>query len=247
MRYPGEQPAVTQPLPEPEIFDVERIEIGFEAWPWRFAVDQRAMIESDFAAFQRRRPGVWNGRVLLMNRYAVAGSGLRGACFETDYASFITWRDRGFPDLSVYNFFAAGALRGADGGYLVGEMAPYTAGAGARYFPCGTPEPDDVGPDQVVDVAGNLAREMLEETGIAIDEVVAETGWSVVVDRCFIGLIKRLTAAQSAERLRARIVDHLASEQHPELSDIHIVRGPADLHPRMPQSVVAFLQREWRR
>jgi hypothetical protein len=67
-----------------------------------------------------------------------------------------------------------------------------------------------------------------------------------VVDRCFIGLIKRLTAAQSAERLRARIVDHLASEQHPELSDIHIVRGPADLDARMPDFLIAYLQEAWR-
>jgi 8-oxo-dGTP pyrophosphatase MutT (NUDIX family) len=247
MHHRGEQLTVTRPLPEPGIFDVDRVEIGLEAWSWRFAVDQRAAINRDFADLQRIRPGVWNGRVLLMNRYAMAGAALRGACFETDYASFITWRNAGFPDPSVHNFFAAAALRGADGAYLVGEMAPYTAGAGARYFPCGTPEPADVSRDQMMDVADNLARELLEETGIAIAELTAEPGWSVVVDRCFIGLMKRLTAAQSAEDLRARIVNHLAAEERPELSDIHIVRGPADLHPRMPPSVVAFLQREWRR
>jgi 8-oxo-dGTP pyrophosphatase MutT (NUDIX family) len=246
MRHCGEQLTVTQPAPQPEIFDVDRIAIGVEPWMWRFAVEQRAAIDRDFADLQRRRPAVWNGRVLLVNRYEIDGRVLRGAGFETDYASFITWRNRDFPDRRVFNFFAAAALRSADGAYLVGEMAPYTAGAGARYFPCGTPEPSDVGLDRIVDVGGNLARELLEETGIAIDEVVAEPGWSVVVDRCFLGLMKRLTAAQSAESLRARILDHLGAEERPELSDIHIVRGPADLHPRMPPSVVAFLQREWR-
>jgi hypothetical protein len=247
MRHRRDQPAVTLPLPQPEIFDVDRVEIAIEPWSWPYAARERAAIERDFADLQRRRPGVWNGRVLLLRRYTIAQRTLRGACFETDYASFISWRNRGFPDRSVYNFFAAAALRGADGAYLVGEMAPYTAGAGALYFPCGTPEPSDVGPENIVDVGGNLARELLEETHIAIDDVLAETGWSVVVDRCFVALMKRLTATQSAEHLRARIISNLASEERPELSNIHIVRGPADLDPRIAGAVAAFLQREWRR
>ena len=42
------------------------------------------------------------------------------------------------------NFFVAAALRAADGAYLVGEMASDTAAAALLYFPCGTPEPDDI-------------------------------------------------------------------------------------------------------
>ena len=33
----------------------------------------------------------------------------------------------------------------------------------------------------------------------------------------------------------------------PELADIRIVRGPADIDSSMPPSVVAYLQREWTR
>ena len=135
---------MTQSYPTPEIFDIDRADIALESWPWPFATDCSADIDRYFSELQSRRPGVWNGRVLLLNRYAIAERALRGACFETDYSSFITWRDREFADLSVYNFFAAAVLRAADGGYLLGEMASYTAGAGRSYFPCGTPEPDDV-------------------------------------------------------------------------------------------------------
>jgi 8-oxo-dGTP pyrophosphatase MutT (NUDIX family) len=247
MRHRRQQPAVTQPWPQPEIFDIDRVEIAIEPWSWPFAAVERAVIERHFADLQRRSPEIWNGRVLLLSRYAIAARSLRGTGFETDYASFITWRDRGFPDRSVHNFFAAAALRGADGAYLVGEMGPHTANAGGIYFPCGTPEPSDIGPDNVVDVGRNVARELLEETGLAAGDLLAQDGWSIVVDRCYIGLIKRFTAAESAQDLRARIVSHLATEERPELSNIHIVRRPADLHPQMPPAVVAFLQREWRR
>jgi hypothetical protein len=229
-----------------EIFELDRAEIAVEPFSWRFAADRRDEVEHYFTELKRQRPGVWNGRVLLLNRYAIAGRALRGACFETDYASFITWRDRQFPDPNVYNFFAAAALRSADGAYLLGEMASYTAGAGRTYFCCGTPEPADIGAGGAIDLDNNLSRELLEETGIAVTELDAEPGWTVVHDRCFLGFMKRLTARDDAETLRERIRRHIASEKNPELADIRIVRGPDDIDTRMPPSVAAFLERQWR-
>ena len=113
-------------------------------------------------------------------------------------------------------------------------MASYTANAGALYFPCGTPEPADVGPDGTLDLADNLSRELLEETGIASAELAAAPGWTMVRDGCYLGLLKDLTASQSAAELRDRMLRHNASEPQPEFADVRIVRGPDDFHPRMP-------------
>jgi hypothetical protein len=237
---------MTLPRPDPEIVALDGVEIAVEPWSWPFAIARRDEIDRHFALLESERSEVWNGRVLLLNRYAVRDGVLRGGCFETDYASLCAWRDWDFPDRGVYNFFAAAALRAADGAYLVGEMAPYTAGAGLLYFPCGTPEPNDVRAG-VLDLRGNLRRELFEETGIAIEELDAEPGWSAVRDRGFLGIIKRLSAREGAAELRSRIMRHIAGEARPELVDIRIVRGPADLDPRMPPFVVTFLEREWRR
>jgi hypothetical protein len=232
-------------LPNTQIVELDRAEIAIEPWSWQFAFDRRDEIDRHFARLQRRRPGVWNGRVLLLNRYIFADRVLQGACFETDYASFISWRDWGFADPGVYNFFAVGALRGADGAYIVGEMAPYTAAAGLAYFPCGTPEPADIDTTGVFDLFGSLSRELLEETGIAIDEVEADSGWGFVLDRGYIAMMKRLTARQSSDELRSRIMRHLAHDPRPEFSDVRIVRSLADIEPCMPYFVRAFLEKEW--
>jgi len=232
--------------PAPEIFAIDRVEIAAEPWSWSFARDCRPQIDRYFADLQRRRSGVWNGRVLLLHRYGIAGGALNGGCFETDYSSFITWRDREFPDPDVYNFFAAAALRSADGAYLLGEMAPYTAGAGRTYFCCGTPEPADIGADGRIDLDANLGRELFEETGIAAAELEVAPEWTVVRDRCFLGFMKLVTSRQSAEELRDRIRRHIAADKHPELADMRIARSPADIDTRMPPSVVAYLERQWR-
>jgi 8-oxo-dGTP pyrophosphatase MutT (NUDIX family) len=228
-----------------EIGTLDRAHITFEPWAWPFAEASRDKIDDHFRQLQRERPGVWNGRVLLLNRFEISERVLRGTCFETDYASFCAWRDRKSADTGVFNIFAAAAVLSADGAFLVGEMAPDTAAAGQLYFPCGTPEPDDLDSAGRLDLAGNLRRELLEETGLDTADLVPQPGFSFVRDGGYIGLLKTLTARQSAEELRGRIMRHIEGEQRPELVDIRILRSPADFDPAMPRFVTAFLTHCW--
>jgi len=170
-----------------------------------------------------------------------------GTCFETDYASLIAWRDWNFPDPSVHNFFAAAALHTADGAYLVGEMAPHTASAHQLYFPCGTPEPSDTNDRQQLGLQENLRRELREETGLNIEELIAGPRWTLIHDRGLMAFMKQLTSRQSADELRGRILRHLATERQPELSDIYVVRGRSQLDSRMPPFVTKFLEAAWAR
>jgi hypothetical protein len=231
--------------PNVEIVALDRAEIAFSPWAWRFAAERRQEIDAYFADLCRKRSGIWNGRALLLNDYRIEGRALRGTCFEADYASFCAWREWGFPDASVFNVFAASALRSADGAFLVGEMAASTASAGTVTFPCGTPEQEDLDAAGRLDLAANLGRELLEETGIAVGEVHAEPGWTVVRDRCHLAFLKLIAAPENADALRARIMRHLAGEQRPEFVDIRIVRSLADVEPAMPLFVTAFLTDFW--
>jgi hypothetical protein len=231
----------------PEITEIDDADVAVVPYAWPFAVSRRAEIDRHFSERQRRQPAVWNGRIILVSRWHIEDGVLRGAGFETDYASFLAWRDWDFPDRGVFNIFAPAALRAADGAYLVGEMAPHTAGAGAIYFPCGTPDPLDVGADGRLDLAGSLNRELLEETGLDIGTLHLPRGWTMVHDRGFLGLIREVTAPENADALRARVMRHLAKDAHAEFCDIHVVRSPADLDPRMPRFMVAFLEEAWRR
>jgi hypothetical protein len=223
---------------------VRRLELGLVPRPWPFAVARRAEIDAHFAARRRERSALWNGRVLLLQEHAIDGGVLRGDCIETDFASFLAWRDWGFPDGTVKNFFAMGALRARDDAFLLGVMAPHTANAGAVYFPSGTPDPQDVIGDGV-DLTGSLWREVAEETGLTCDDLVADPGWHAVLAGPSIALIRVLHAPETADDLRARILAHLAREHQSELSDIRIVRGAADLDPMMPPFVTVFLAGMW--
>jgi 8-oxo-dGTP pyrophosphatase MutT (NUDIX family) len=228
----------------PTIFHVERLELSLTPKPWAFAQEKRAEIEAYFAQLQREKPALWNGRVLLLHHQVVSEGVFRGDYLETDYASFAAWRDWGRPHTGVHDCFGAAAIFGADGACLLGVMGPHTFNAGHVYFPCGTPDPDDIAGGKV-DLDASVARELKEETGCGIAEFDVEPGWTTVLDGSLIVQIKVLRSRESAEALRARMLAHLRSEEQPELSDIRVVRGPRDFDPAMPRFVTAFLERRF--
>jgi hypothetical protein len=225
---------------------LDHIEISAEPWSWEFAAVRRAEISQHFASLKRKGLAVWNGRVLLLKHFLIRGATLLGSCFETDYASLIAWHNWSCPDPTVYNFFAVAALRSADGAYLVGEMAPHTAGAGRLYFPGGTPDPSAIDDRGAFDPLDHLSRELREETGISIDELDAEPDWILVRDRCSVALIRRLISCQNADDLRRRVINHIRGEERSELSDIRTVREPTQLDARMPTYLKTFHQEQWR-
>jgi 8-oxo-dGTP pyrophosphatase MutT (NUDIX family) len=225
---------------------INRLELGIAPYPWPFAQARRGDIDAHFATLRRSVPELWNGRVLLMKDAAVAGGVLRGTYFETGFADFMAWRDWGFPDPSVVNCFAMGALRGSDGAYLLGVMSAFTANAGRIYFPAGTPDPSDISGD-TVDLLGSVLRELEEETGLATQDFTVAPDWTAVVRGPRLALMKAVTAGRPAEDLRQEVLRHLASEARPELADVRIVRSPADFDPAMPEFVTAYLSHVWAR
>jgi hypothetical protein len=227
------------------VVPVARLDVSFAPRVWPFAEERRTEIATYFDDLRRARPALWNGRVLMLDRFAVAAEAFEGRFFETDFASFLAWRDWGAPDDAVRNGFAAGALRTQDGAYLLGVMGAHTANAGLVYFPSGTPEPRDIVGDRVA-LEDGLTREIAEETGLGPNDFDAAPGWIVAFEGPRIGLIKVLAVHGNAEAVRARIRTHLAREAAPELADVRIVRGPGDLDPMMPRFVPAVLGYLWR-
>ena len=229
------------------ILPVGRLDLRFTPHhPWPFATERRSEIDAFFAERQRRHTGMWNGRVLLLHDFAVERESFRGAFFETDYAAFHAWSQWDFPDDTVKNGFAAGALRSADGAFVLGEMAPQTANAGHIYFPCGTPDLDDIVGSQV-DLAGSVRREIEEETGIGEDDYTPERGWYVILNGPRVALVRVLQARDDAATLRRRIEDSLARQAAPELAGIRLIGSAQDFEPMVAEFVRAFLSHVWNR
>ncbi|MDP1883607.1 MAG: NUDIX hydrolase, partial [Bradyrhizobium sp.] len=104
----------------PVLHRVTTLDLDVQPWSWPFADARREEIAAHFAARQREKPRLWNGRILLGRNPVFTVAGFRASYFETDFASFLAWRDWGFPDRDVFNGFGMGALRCADGAFVLG-------------------------------------------------------------------------------------------------------------------------------
>jgi hypothetical protein len=235
-------------LSEPlRLLKVGELDLKFEPTPWAFAQRRADSIAAHWARLRKTKPMLFNGRVLLLGRRMIetrpdGAFRLKGAFFETDYADFLAWDEFGDPDERVDNCFSMAALRGADGAFLLGEMAEHTVNAGQIYFPAGTPDPADIFDDKV-DLEASARRELFEETGISGDEASVAPGWTVVFTPQRIACMKLMTLAAPAAALKARIDAHLARDPHAEFSRMHIIRGPRDIdETRVPVFVAAYLR-----
>lgn len=225
----------------PVIHRVTALDLVFRARPWPFATKRRIEIDAHFAIKQAEKPQIWNGRILLARDPEFSAGRFNASYFDADFASFLAWRDWGFPDASVFNGFGMGALRCTDGAFLLGEMGGHTSNAGRIYFPSGTPDLDDIR-DDTVDIAGSVAREVLEETGLAPADYSAAPYWDCVVSGAAIAMIRILDVALTGDELRARIEANLARQRQPELAAMHLVRSTSDLTVAMPRFVAAFIE-----
>jgi hypothetical protein len=228
----------------PVIHRVTTLDLKFRPRPWPFADQKRAEISAHFLARQRERP-IWNGRLLLARDPVFSADRFSADYFETDFASFLAWRDWGFPDKDVFNGTGMGALRASDGAFILGEMGQHTANAVRIYFPSGTPDPADLR-DGVVDIPGSVAREVEEETGLTPADYTAAPQWDCVAAGATIAMIRLLRVDQPGEELRARIEANLARQDTPELSAMHLVRAASDLTAAMPRFVTAFIEKHLR-
>ena len=141
----------------------------------------------------------------------------------------------------MFNGFGMGALRSADGAFVLGEMGRHTANAGRIYFPSGTPDPGDLS-GGMVDIPGSVAREVEEETGLTPADYRAGAYWDCVVSGAAIAMIRILNVDMTGDRLRARIEANLARQHQPELAAIRLVRSTGDLTSAMPRFVTAFIE-----
>jgi 8-oxo-dGTP pyrophosphatase MutT (NUDIX family) len=230
---------------EPILSRVSRIEARCEPFRWEWAEANRMLVMDHWERRRAAQPRLFNGPVLLAAEIGIMAGVLRATYFRTDYASFLAFKELGFPDPAVANGFAMAALVTTDEAYVLGVMSPHTANAGKIYFPGGTPDPSDLRQDGSVDLAGSVVRELREETGLGPDGCDFAQDWVVVRDGATLAMLKPARLRQPGAVVRTRILEDLARDDDPELSGVRLVRSAADIdEARMPRFIQTYLR--WR-
>jgi hypothetical protein len=91
-----------------------------------------------------------------------------------------------------------------------------------------------------------VLRELTEETGLGANDIIPESGWTIVFERQMVACLKPMRVKLDRAAALAQIAAHIASEKHPELARVHLAASRGDIvAERMPLFIQAYLMREF--
>jgi hypothetical protein len=201
---------------------------------WPYEQKNRGKIERYWTKVCGENSALHNGRVYMLTRWTIAEDRLDGIVQPASYASFLYWREQGYPETGARNCFGSSVLQSREGYVIFGKMAAHTATAGLVYPVGGSFGGEDVEAESLL-VETNIARELAEETGLKPADATRQTGYICVEDGPRIALAARFMFECDAKELCQRIRVYLDTCDEPELDDVVVFRRKAFArHHRMP-------------
>jgi 8-oxo-dGTP pyrophosphatase MutT (NUDIX family) len=182
--------------------------------------------------------GFFRGLVLSVTSIVQRSEKLNVQLVCSDYAHYLyTTRHRLTGQNALRAAYTSCLLRTNDGQFVIAEMGGATQTPGRLQLPGGNIDQNDIGAQGSVDVAGSIAREMLEELGLNLDALLSiplkPSHLKIGGTYDFVGMMFLVDLPWSAAEVQAHFEAHSASQQPPELSALVFV-------PATPEAVQIF-------
>jgi len=220
------RPPVRFDLPRGRVVAFSQADVRLDPEPHPFAVENAAAIEANWQAERAANPALFDGEVVLLSSLSLEGDRLVGRCHAVRFAALLQWRRHRRP--GAEHAYAHAAIVSGDGALVAIRMGAHTANAGKVYFAAGSFERMDFR-DGLVDLEGNMAREVREETGLDLGEARPEDGYHLYSADGATVVFRRYYYEATAGELAARIAAHVAAEAEPEIDGPVVLRGGAPL------------------
>jgi 8-oxo-dGTP pyrophosphatase MutT (NUDIX family) len=225
------------------IEDVTRLDLKLADVQWAFAQNERARIDAHWQQLVDANSRIWNGDILVAQDVFL-GDGLLSARFcVSDYASYVSWRDWGWPDKKAFNIFGMPALRTSDNVLIFAEMAEHTLNGGKVYPPGGSLETRDVVNGEI-DLIRSMQIEVREETGFDLS-TSKRGGAYAIMDGQRIAYMQQYATALTFSEVEQIYAAHV--DEHQELKRLVPVRGRKDIADAMPAYARAIVEREFKK
>jgi 8-oxo-dGTP pyrophosphatase MutT (NUDIX family) len=212
-------------LPRRRIVPVSTVDVRIDPGPHPFSLEHADAIEANWQREKAANPALYDGEIVLLSSVAYSAGALVGRCHVVRYAALLHWR-RGRPQ-GAEHAFAHAALVTSDGALLAIRMGRHTANPGRVYFAAGSFEPIDF-PGGRVDLHANMARELMEETGLDLGQAEPDPQHHLYsADRTTV-IFRRYRLPETADALAERISRFVAAESDPEIEGPVVIRSASD-------------------
>ena len=204
---------------------VPRLDLTIGAGPSPYGLAHAEEVAAEWVTRAAANPDLWNGPIFLFEDVVVDSEhGFSAVARSTDFATFLHWRERVDPGSPYAHVFPVAAVTTADDHLLLGVMGATTANPNRAYPPSGSFDDDDRLEGRLagrLDAMTNIRRELREEVGIDVDDLVPEGPWWVIPSgpRRF-ALVRRHRSAKTVAEMAPEIARHLATDGDGELSGV---------------------------
>ena len=213
--------------PPRQVFPIGSFELSVLAGEHSFLADNRDAIADNWRAEYAANPNLFDGRMVFQRRLSFRDGHIAGEAHLTPFSAYLYWR-RAQRMAGGLHLFGLPVVLSSDGALISVRMAETTANPGRVYCAAGSLDEHDIVEGRC-DLASNMRREVLEETGLDLAEAEADARYFATHDDNTVTIFRTYRFDLTADALLDRIAAHVASETEPEISGALAIRT-ADPH-----------------
>lgn len=226
---------------EMQVFPLQSVDLSVLPGDHPFHEGESAAAAENWRGEIAANPALFDGRMVFFDRVRLAGGTLRAEGHLMPFSSFMWWRKQVAPPRGVHIFGWAIPVS-SDGAVIAIRMGPQTANAGLVYCAAGSLDANDIVGDHC-DLAGNLRREVLEETGLDLCEAEPASGWYGLHRDRRVTLYRYFRFERTADELLEAIGRHMAVDKEKEIDAAVAIRSAdPDAHPYSPMMLPILRQ-----
>lgn len=206
------------------VFPVSYVDLRVAEGPHPYFVAEQDKIAENWAQEISANPALYDGRMMLSRAVQIRDGVISGETHIVPFSTFLLWRKTRPVTLAIH-LFALPVIVSSDGAVIAVRMGKHTANPGRVYCAAGSLDPEDIR-DGICDMDGNMAREVLEETGLALSDADSVSGFHALHDRGVITVFRSYGFSATAADLIERIAGHIAQDPQPEIDEALAIRSP---------------------
>ncbi|URK87486.1 NUDIX hydrolase [Rhizobium sp. RCAM05350] len=227
---------IFEPPDERLIFPVSRIEVRVRGEPHPYCLSHQTEIAANWEREAAANPALFDGRMLLMRALEIRDGVISGECHIVPFSAFLLWR-KTRPAGAALHLFGLPVIVSSDGAVIAIRMGQQTANPGRVYCAAGSLDPDDIR-EGYCDLEGNMAREVLEETGLLLSDAKSVSRFHGLHNHGVVTVFRAYHFAETAAELIERIAAYIVVDPEPEIDSALAIRtaDPGQYHypPFMP-------------
>ncbi len=204
------------------IFPVSGIDVRVIDGPHPYFLSHKAEIAANWELEIAANPSLYDGQMLLMNTLQIRDSVIFGECHAVPFSTLMLWRKT--RSTAAIHLFGQPVIVSSDGAVIAIRMGQHTANPGRVYCASGSLDLDDIRNGHC-DLDGNMAREVLEETGLSLADAMHVSGYHGLHDKGIVTVFRAYHFAAAAAELIEQIAAHIAGDPKPEIDTALAIRS----------------------